>query len=76
MWRAKFLHLLAWTTRFPWSGYTNRIGPPPSVLGRSHIIEQVASNKLSLILKIILQNMQALQLFTKIIKTESMYKSY
>ncbi len=40
------------------------------------IIEQVALNKLSLLLKIILQNTQTLQLFMKIIKTESMYKSY
>jgi hypothetical protein len=37
------------------------------------IIKQVASNKSSLLLKIILQNTQTLQLFTKIIKTESIY---
>jgi len=40
------------------------------------IIEQVASNKLSLLLKIQLENTQALQLFTRIIKTESIYESY
>jgi hypothetical protein len=40
------------------------------------ILEQVPSNKLSLILKIQLQNTQTLQLFTNTIKTESFYKSY
>jgi Kindlin-2 N-terminal domain len=40
-----------------------------------NIIEQVVSNKSSLLLKIILQNAQALQLFTKIIKKEIIYKS-
>jgi hypothetical protein len=39
------------------------------------IIEQVASNKSSLLLKIQNQNTQTLQLFAKIIKTESIYKS-
>ncbi len=38
------------------------------------IIEQVALNKSNLQLKIILQNTQTLQLFKKIIKTESIYK--
>jgi hypothetical protein len=40
------------------------------------ITEQVAANKSSLLLLIILQNAQTLQLFTKINKTESIYKSY
>jgi hypothetical protein len=40
------------------------------------IIEQVAWNKSSLLLKAILQNTQVLQLFAKIIKTESFYKSF
>jgi hypothetical protein len=38
------------------------------------IIEQVAYNKSSLLLKIIVQNAQTLQLFSQIIKTESIYK--
>ncbi len=38
--------------------------------------EQVASKKLSLLLKIQIQNTQMLQLFTKTIKTENIYKSY
>jgi hypothetical protein len=44
----------------------------------TNVIESVAvaSNKLSILLKIILQDTQTLQLFTKIIKTESIYKSY
>jgi len=41
-----------------------------------HIIEQVSLNKSSLLLKIQMQNTQTMQLFTKIIKTESIYKSY
>jgi hypothetical protein len=40
------------------------------------LIEQFASNNLSLLLKIILEDTQTLQLFTKIIKTESIYESY
>jgi len=40
------------------------------------IIEQVASNKLSLLQKTQVENTLALQLFTKIIKTESIYESY
>ncbi len=40
------------------------------------MIVQVASNKSSLLLKIILQKAQTLQLFTLNIKTESIYKSY
>jgi hypothetical protein len=40
------------------------------------MIAQVVKNKLSLLLKNNLQNAQTLQLFTMIIKTESMYKSY
>jgi hypothetical protein len=40
------------------------------------IIEQISSNKSSLLLKIILQNSQTLQLSTMIIKTESIYKRY
>ncbi len=39
------------------------------------LMKPVACNKLSLLLKIILENAQALQLFTKILKTESNYKS-
>ncbi len=38
------------------------------------MIEQVASNKSSLLLKIVLQNAQTLQLFTINIKTEIIYK--
>jgi hypothetical protein len=38
-------------------------------------MQQVASNKSSLLLRTILQNTQTLQQFTKIIKTESIYKS-
>ncbi len=41
----------------------------------SFITEQVALNKSSLILMIHKQNTQILQLFKKIIKTESIYKS-
>ncbi len=37
--------------------------------------EQVSLNKSSLLLKNILQNTRTLQLLTKIIKTESIYKS-
>jgi hypothetical protein len=40
------------------------------------IIKQGALNKSSLILKIQMQKHKTLQLFTKIIKTESSYKSY
>ncbi len=40
------------------------------------LIDQVASNKSSSLLKIILLNTQTLQVFTKIIKTESIHKSY
>jgi len=39
------------------------------------IIEQVALNESISLLKIILQNKQTLQLFTKIIKKEMIYKS-
>ncbi len=39
-------------------------------------IEQVPSNKSSLLLQNILQNMQRLHLFTMNIKTENIYKSY
>jgi hypothetical protein len=39
------------------------------------IFEQVVQNKSSLLPKIILQTTQALQLFTTMIKTESVYKS-
>jgi hypothetical protein len=39
------------------------------------VIEQFAWNKSSLILKILKGNMQALQLFTRIIKMESICKS-
>ncbi len=42
---------------------------------KSSIIEQIALNKSSLLLMIHKQNTQILQLFTKIIKTESIYKS-
>jgi hypothetical protein len=40
------------------------------------IIEQAASNKSSLLLKIKIQKTQTLKLFKKIIQTESIYKSY
>ncbi len=40
------------------------------------IIKQVALNKSRLSLKIQMQNQQTLQLFTRIIKTESIYKIY
>ncbi len=40
------------------------------------IIEQVAGNKSSSILNIKMQNTQTLQQFTKIIKTECIYKSF
>jgi hypothetical protein len=41
------------------------------------MIEQVAWNKSSsILLKIILQNTQTIQLFTMIIKTVSIYKSF
>jgi hypothetical protein len=39
------------------------------------MIEQVAFNKSSLLLKIHKQNTQTLKIFTKIINTESIYKS-
>jgi hypothetical protein len=39
-------------------------------------MEQVAWNKSSFLQKSILQNTQTLQLFTTIIKSESIYKSY
>jgi hypothetical protein len=39
------------------------------------VIEQVALNKSSLLLPNILQNMQKIKLFKKLIKTESIYKS-
>jgi hypothetical protein len=38
--------------------------------------EQVAWNKSSLLQMNILQNTQTLQLYTKMIETESIYKSY
>jgi len=44
------------------------------VLG--NIIEQAASNKSSLLLRMQIDNTQTLQLFTMIIKTESILKSY
>ncbi len=40
------------------------------------MIEQVLQNKLRLVPKKILQNTQTLQLFTMIIKSESIFKSY
>ncbi len=40
----------------------------------AYITKQVALNKSSLLLRIIFQNTQTLQLFTKIIKLESIYK--
>jgi len=64
------------------------IGPKMSTTGRSprtgagtikhyiFILEQAALNKSNLLLTIILQNPQTLQLFTKIINTDSIYKSY
>ena len=45
------------------------------VIGLSGIIKQVALNKSSLLLKIQKQKTQTLQLFTEIIKMESIYKS-
>ena len=50
---------------------TDRLIPFPT-----SIIKQVAWNKSSLLLKNILQNTQILQLLIKVIKTESIYKSY
>ncbi len=41
-----------------------------------YIIEQVALDKSSLLLKISLQNAQTLQLFTNIFKPESIYMRY
>ncbi len=41
-----------------------------------YITEQVALNKSSLLLKIKIQDTQKLQLFARIIKTESIYKHY
>ncbi len=40
-----------------------------------YIVKQVIDNKSSLLLIIVLLNMQTLQLLTKIIKTEIIYKS-
>ncbi len=48
--------------------------PPPFVY--YVMIEQVAWNKSSLLLKIQIQNTQTLQLFTETIKTESIFKGY
>ncbi len=45
-------------------------------LALSTLIKQVASNKSSLLLKIKKWNTQILQLFTEVIKTESIYKSH
>jgi hypothetical protein len=42
----------------------------------THITTQVASNKLSLLLKIQILNTQTFKLLTKIMKTESFYQSY
>jgi hypothetical protein len=47
-----------------------------TVFSYTCIIEQVALNKSSLLLKNILQNTQTLQLYTITIKTESIYKTY
>ncbi len=41
-----------------------------------YITEQVALNKSSLLQKIKMQETQTLQLFARIIKTESIYKHY
>jgi hypothetical protein len=46
-----------------------------STISKQNVIEQVASNKSSLLLKIPKLNTQTLQVFTKIIKMESIYKS-
>jgi len=47
---------------------------PPLVFPVSgNIIEQAASNKSSLLLRMQIDNTQTLQLFTMIIKTESIY---
>jgi hypothetical protein len=43
-------------------------------LTECNVMKRVTSNKSNLLLKIILENTQTLQLFTKIIKTESKYK--
>ncbi len=40
------------------------------------IVEQVALTKLSLLLKILMENKQTIQQFTKMIKTESICESY
>jgi hypothetical protein len=46
-----------------------------NALAYPNIIEQVSSNKSNLLLKIQKQNTQTLQLFTAIIKVESVHKS-
>jgi hypothetical protein len=42
----------------------------------SGVLEKVALRKSSVLLKITIQNPQTFQLFTNIIKTESIYNSY
>ncbi len=42
---------------------------------KKDVIEQVAHDKLSILLKIAKKNTQTLQLFTNIIKMENIYKS-
>jgi hypothetical protein len=47
----------------------------PLFVRRLGIIEQVAWNKSSLLLKIQMQNTQRLQLFTEMFKTDRIFKS-
>jgi len=55
--------------------YDRKVSTKYIVVQRASITEQVASNKSNLLLKILMQNTQTVQLFTEIIKTESIYKS-
>jgi hypothetical protein len=52
------------------------LGSNQKLSSAAYMVEKVASNKSSLLLKIILQNTQTLKLFTMIIKTGNIYKQY
>ncbi len=67
--RKKSLHLRL----RPHSDVTDEVDDVTAI--KSTIIEQVVKNKSSLLLNIIFQNTQTLQLRTKIIETEIIYKS-
>ncbi len=63
-------YFIKWTERQTngWTGkQTNKL---------TDIVKQVAWNKSSLLLNLQIQSTQTLQLFTWVIKTESIYKSY